>query len=50
VKPQDNPNAFHLPGHNWTPPNLVQRYLLDRQSGGPRKMRVLPNNVGFILK
>lgn len=50
VKPVDSSTQMHLPGGNdWTPPNMVQRYLLGWQDGKP-KMAKLPHNVGFILK
>lgn len=50
VHAQSGPNAFHLPGQGWTPPNLVQRFILSRQNGGPPKTATLPGDVGFILK
>ena len=50
VRAQSNPNAFHLPGQGWTPPNLIQRFFMSRQNGGSPKMGTLPNGVGFILK
>lgn len=50
VTPQSNPNTLHVAGQNWTPPNLIQRYLLGRQVGTPQKMVTLPKNVGFLLK
>lgn len=50
VTPQSNPNMLHVAGQDWTPPNLVQRYLLGRQIGSPPQMETLPQGVGFLLK
>lgn len=50
VRPRSNPNAFQVPGQDWTPPNLVERFFLARQSGGPPRPRKFPANVGFLLQ
>lgn len=50
VRPQSDPAAFELPGHLWSPPDQVQRFLLDRQTGGPPRVVVLPAGVGLQLK
>lgn len=50
ARPRSNPAAFRVPGHNWTPPNLVQRFVLGRQTGGPPVAHRLPGQLGFLLK
>jgi pilus assembly protein CpaC len=50
VTARSNPAAFRLPGESWSPPTLVQRFFLDKQSGGAYRPIILPSGVGMELK